>query len=49
MNQAAVIAEQAIDTVLDVGANEGLFARRLRDEGFRCSLSDPARARLGEA
>jgi FkbM family methyltransferase len=29
-----LIAERAIDTVVDVGANEGLFARRLRDEGF---------------
>jgi FkbM family methyltransferase len=33
-NRAELIAERAIDTVVDVGANEGLFARRLRDEGF---------------
>lgn len=34
LSRVELIAEQAIDTVLDVGANEGLFARRLRDEGF---------------
>jgi len=34
LSRAELIAEQAIDVVVDVGANEGLFARRLRDEGF---------------
>jgi FkbM family methyltransferase len=33
-NRAELIAKQAIDTVLDVGANEGRFALQLRDEGF---------------
>jgi len=31
---AELIAEQGIDAVVDVGANEGLFAKRLRDDGF---------------
>jgi FkbM family methyltransferase len=34
LNRVELIAERAIDAVVDVGANEGLFARRLRDEGF---------------
>ena len=34
LGRAELIAERAIDAVVDVGANEGLFARRLRDEGF---------------
>lgn len=34
LSRAELIAERAIDSVVDVGANEGLFARRLRDEGF---------------
>jgi FkbM family methyltransferase len=34
LSRTELIAEQAIATVVDVGANEGLFARRLRDEGF---------------
>jgi len=34
LSRTQLIAEQGIDTVLDVGANEGRFARRLRDEGF---------------
>lgn len=33
-SRAELIAEHGIDVVLDVGANEGLFARRLRDEGY---------------
>ena len=34
LGRAELIAERAIDAVVDVGANEGLFAKRLRDEGF---------------
>lgn len=34
LSRAELITEHAIDTVVDVGANEGLFATRLRDEGF---------------
>lgn len=34
LKRAEVMTEHAIDTVVDAGANEGLFARRLRDEGF---------------
>jgi FkbM family methyltransferase len=34
LGRAELIAERAIDAVEDVGANEGLFARGLRDEGF---------------
>jgi FkbM family methyltransferase len=34
LSRTELIAEQGIDTVVDVGANEGLFARQLRDEGF---------------
>jgi FkbM family methyltransferase len=34
LGRAELIAERAIDAVVDVGANEGLFARGLRDEGF---------------
>jgi FkbM family methyltransferase len=33
-NRGELIVKQAIETVLDVGANEGRFATRLRDEGF---------------
>jgi len=34
LSRAELIAAQAIEAVVDVGANEGLFAKRLRDEGF---------------
>src|SRR5438034_5444842 len=34
LRRAELIAEQGIDAVVDVGANEGLFAKRLRDDGF---------------
>jgi FkbM family methyltransferase len=34
LSRTELIAEQAIDVVVDVGANEGLFARGLRDDGF---------------
>ena len=34
LRRAELIAEQAVDAVVDVGANEGLFAKRLRDDGF---------------
>ena len=34
LGRGELIAERAIDAVVDVGANEGLFAKRLRDEGF---------------
>ncbi len=34
LRRAELIAEQVIDAVVDVGANEGLFAKRLRDDGF---------------
>lgn len=34
LGRAELITERGIDTIVDVGANEGLFARRLRDEGF---------------
>lgn len=32
--RAELIAEHGIDVVIDAGANEGLFARGLRDEGY---------------
>lgn len=35
LRRAGLLRDEAIDVVLDVGASDGMWAKRLRDEGFR--------------